>query len=57
MRADLFEHFASHGHSGFLKDCTMTFTDKTDGADLTRREEYWRRILKTVSPYRLNAVA
>ena len=57
MQADLFEHFASHGHSGFLEDCTITLIDKTDGADPTRREEYWRRVLKTVSPYGLNTVA
>ena len=57
MQADLFEHFASHGHSGFLEDCTITLIDKTDGVDPTRREEYWRRVLKTVSPYGLNTVA
>ena len=57
MQADLFKHFASHGHSGFLEDCTITLIDKTDDADPTRREEYWRRILKTVSRYGLNTVA
>ena len=57
MQADLFEHFASNGHNGFLEDCTITLIDKTDGADPTRREEYWRRVLKTVSPYGLNTVA
>ena len=44
-------------HNGFLKDCTITLSNKTDGADPTRREEYWRRVLKTVSPYGLNTVA
>ena len=24
MQTDLFEHFASYWHNGFLKDCTMT---------------------------------
>ena len=57
MQADLLKHVASHGHSGFLEDCTITLIDKTDGADPTRREEYWRRVLKTVSPYGLNTVA
>ena len=57
MQADLFEHFACHGHGVFLEDCTKTLTDKTDGADPTRREEYWRRVLNTVSPYELNTVA
>ena len=49
MQADLFEHFASHGHNGFLEDCTLTLIHKNDGADPTRREEYWRRVLKTVT--------
>ena len=57
MQADLFEHFTSHGHNGFLEHCTITLIDKTDGTDPTRREEYRRRVLKTVSPYGLNAVA
>ena len=57
MQAYLFEHFASYGHNDFLEDCTITLSDKTDGADPTRREEYLRRVLKTVSPYGLNTVA
>ena len=57
VRADLFEHFDSNGHNGFLEDCTINLIDKTDGADSTRREECWRRILNTVSPYGLNTVA
>ena len=40
MQADLFKHFASHGHSSFLEDCTITLIDKTDGVDPTRSEEY-----------------
>ena len=51
MQEDLFEHFASNKHNGFLEDCTVTLIDKTNGADPTRREEYWRRVLKIVSPY------
>ena len=58
MQAHLFEYFASHGHNGFLENCTVTLIDKCDGADPNRREEYWRRVvLKTMSPYRLNTVA
>ena len=48
MHADLFEHLAFHGHKGFLEDCTITLIYKTDCADSTRREEYWRTVLKTV---------
>ena len=40
VQADLFEHFASNGHNGFLEDCSTTLIDKTDGADPTRTEEY-----------------
>ena len=57
MQADLFEDFASNRHNGFLEDCTITLFYKTDGAVPTRREEYWRRVLKTMSPYGLNTVA
>ena len=52
-----FEHFASNGHNGFLEVCTITLIDKTDGADPTGREEYWRRVLKTALAYGLNTVA
>ena len=57
MQADLFEYFASDGLNGFLEVCTITLIDKADGADPISREEYRRRVLKTVSSYGLNAVA
>ena len=57
MKVDLFEHFASQGHNGSLEDCTINLTDKTDSADLARKEKYWRRVLKTVLPYGLNTGA
>ena len=57
MKVDLFEHFASRGHNGSLEDCTITLTDKTDSVDLTRKEEHWRRVLKTILLYVLNTVA
>ena len=49
MQTLVFEHFSSHGHNGFLLDCTITLIGKTDGADNTRREEEWRGVLKTVT--------
>ena len=57
----LFEHFSSNDHKGFLEDCSITLLDKTDGFDLTRREEYWRRVLRPeswspITPYGLNAI-
>ena len=57
MQADLFEHFSSHVHNGLLEDCAITLIDKTDGVDPTRREEYWRRVLKTAQLYGLNNAA
>ena len=57
MQVDLFENFASHGRKGFLEDCTITLVNKTDGEDPTRKEEYWRWVLNTVSPYELNTEA
>ena len=56
MQPPVFEHFSSDGHNGFLEDCSITLIDKTDGSDHTRREEYWRRVLKTVTPYGLNMI-
>ena len=51
MHTLVFERFPSNDHNGFLKDCSITLIDKTDGSDPTRREEYRRRALKTVTPY------
>ena len=56
MQPLLFEHFSSNNHNGFLEDCSITLIDKSDGSDPTRREEYWRRVLKTVIPDELNVI-
>ena len=56
MEPFIFEDFSSNDHNGLLEDCNITFTDKTDGADPTRIEEYWRRVLKTATPYGLNKI-
>ena len=37
MQADLYEHFASGGHNGFLEDCAIRLINKTDVADFTGR--------------------
>ena len=57
MQSELFEHFAADNHSCFLTDCSIRLIDKTDGSDPTRREEYWRIVLKTVAPYGLNTLS
>ena len=51
MQPLVFKHFSSNDHNSFLEDCIITLIDKTDGSDPTRREEYWKRVLKTVTPY------
>ena len=56
MQPRVFEHFPSNDHSGFLEDCNITLIGKNDGSDPTRREEYWRRVLKPVTPYKLNTI-
>ena len=56
MQPLVFEQCSSDDHNGFLEDCSITLIDKTDGSDPTRREEYWRRVLKPVTPYWLNTI-
>ena len=56
MQPELFEHFHSEEYNGFLQDCSITLIEKTDGSDATRREEYWRVVLKTVAPDGLNRI-
>ena len=41
MQPELFEHFHSEEHNGFLQYCSIPLIDETDGPDPTRREEYW----------------
>ena len=56
MQTELFEHFHLVEQSVFLKYCSLTLIDKTDGSDPIRREEYWRVVLKTVVPYWLDRI-
>ena len=49
MQPDLSEYFAADNHNYFLNGCSIPLIDKTDGSDLTRREEYWRKVLKTAA--------
>ena len=50
----LLNHYCSSGHAGFLDDVSITFIDKTDPSDPLKREDYWRRTLKTMAPFGLN---
>ena len=56
MQPLVFDHFSSNDHNVFLEDCSITLIDKTDGAHPTKREEYWRRVFKSVTPYGLNTI-
>ena len=56
VQSELSEHFDNDNNNCSLNNCTIALTDKTDGSDPTRREEYWRKVLKTVAPYGLNTL-
>ena len=47
-------HFLQDDHHGFLEDVEVTLIDKTQASDLTKREYYWMRTLKTLYPDGLN---
>ena len=54
MQKHVFRHFSSPGHNGFLNDVSITFIGKTDPSDPLKREDYWRRTLRTMAPFGLN---
>ena len=56
MWPPVFENFFSNDHNGFLEDCGIIITDKIDESHPATREEYWRRVLKTVTPYGLSII-
>ena len=41
-------------HTGFFENVKITLIDKTDGQNPKKREDYWRRTLKTYAPFGLN---
>ena len=41
-------------HNGILENVSITLIDKTDGKNPKKREDYWRRNLKTYSPFGLD---
>ena len=54
MHEHLYRHFNSWGHRGFLNDASVTLIDKTDRSGPKKREDYWKKTLKTIVPYGLN---
>ena len=53
-RKSLHEHFWSDSHQSFEEDVSICLIDKTDPSDLHKREYYWMRTLKTITPFGLN---
>ena len=53
MQGHFFRHFSNPDHNGFLNDVSVTF-DKIDPSDPLKQEGYWRRALKTLTPFGLN---
>ena len=47
----LHEHFLSEGHNGLINDVEILFIDKTHPTDPTRREEFWRTKLMTLTHF------
>ena len=54
MQQHPFEHFNSEGRHCFLDEISITFIDKIDLSEPLKRENYWRSILKTMTPWDLN---
>ena len=54
MEEHFFKHFNSTGHNGFLNNVSVTLIDKPDDKNPKKREDCWRRTMKTYSLYRLN---
>ena len=54
MQEHLFKHFNSMGHNGFLNNVSITLIDKTDSKNPKKRDDCWRRTLKTYSTFGLN---
>ena len=48
MQENIFEHFHCEGHTGFLENVSVTFTDKTDLQKSEKRENHWINTLTTM---------
>ena len=55
-QAEFFAHFQSLEHNGFLKDTEITFIDKIDPSNTTRREDFWTDTLKICYLLELNNI-
>ena len=53
MQKHLYDHYLSCNND-FLNMVSVTFIDKTDPSNPLEREQYWRHILQSNAPHRLN---
>ena len=44
------QHFLGDGYNKLMNYCKITFIDKTDSSDPTKREFFWMRVIKTIAP-------
>ena len=54
MQEHLSRDFWSPGYNGFWNDLSITFIDKKDPSDPLKREDHWRRTLKTMVTFLFN---
>ena len=55
MQKRLLQHFSSMDHNDIFIDASVTFIDKTDPKNLFKHENFWRKTLKTMTPYEINS--
>ena len=48
MQKHLFRHFSSAYQNGTLNDASVTLIDKTDSTNPPKRQDFWRKIFKTL---------
>ena len=51
MQQHLYVHFFSSNHNCFIRDVSVTITDKTDPL---KREDYWTSVPRTMATFGLN---
>lgn len=56
MQEHLFRHFNYEDHRSFIENVFITLIDKTDGKDPKKRDNYWKRMLKTYAPFWFSVV-
>lgn len=55
MQKRLLQHFSSMDHNDIFIDASVTFIDKIDPKNPFKHENFWRKTLKTMTPYEINS--